>query len=264
MYSVNVRYFYPNNVTPDPLAAVNVTRVMTEVQAWYAARLGGRTFSLSQTKVISGLEPAAYYQEPAVWGNVFRELAARNLVPNVCSGPVHGPDPYGINVVFTHESLDVNGGTPCSSLLGSDGVTSWFVADGGGLAMFSEGALERPGQIIHEIGHALTLPHTSFCEGIAPGHKDYGTCTRAIMWSAWNDEDGEFVDDPRAPEIATLLRHPLIDITIPASPSPAPTPEPVPEPTPIPTPEPDPCPEPECTGDPSKPGKRWGRGGRRR
>ena len=261
MSSVNVRYFYPNDVPLDPLVAERVTQVMAHVQAWYASKLGGRTFSMSAVEVVKGEQPAAYYQP--VWGQVFRELAVRKLVPNVCSGPVNGPDPYGINVIFTHASLDVNGGTPCSSLLGPDGVTSWFVADGGGLAMFSEGALERPGQIIHEIGHALTLPHTSFCEGIAPGHPDYGTCTRAIMWSAWNDEEGGFVDDPRAPEIATLLRHPLIDITIPVETAPEPLPAPTPEPVPTPTPTPEPCPEPECTGDPSKPGKGRGRGKRR-
>ena len=250
MSSLHIRYFYPNDVTLDPLVAERVTQVMAHVQAWYASKLGGRTFSLSAVEVVKGTRRAAFYQP--VWGNVFRELASLNLVPNVCSGPINGPDPYGINVVFTHESLDVNGGTPCSSLLGADGVTSWFVADGGGLAMFSEGALERLGQIIHEIGHALSLPHTSFCQGIAPGHEDYEACTKAIMWSAWNDEDGGFVNDPRAPEIATLLRHPLIDITITAPTEPAP-------PSP---PDPTPVAEPCCTEDPSKPGKRWGRGGK--
>ncbi len=232
MSSVNVFYFVPSDQVPDSEVFDAIPGVMSEVQAWYARELGGQTFSFSAPLLVMGQHPAEFYNQAWVWGSVIYELDARRLAPDVCSGPILGRGPYGINLIVTHISIPVNGGTPCGGMTGPLG-NWWYAADGGGQVMFSEDALDaylgRPrtdprqntGQIAQELGHAFTLPHPPFCE-IDSSASD---CAIAVMWSAHNWPDGVLLDRPDATEKATLWAHPLMDTVLDISGSePTPTP----------------------------------------
>ncbi len=268
--SVNVVYFHPNDIPPDQPHIDAIQPMMAEIQAWVARELGGKTFSFSATKVVQGLQPASYYQE-FVWGNVLTELAARKLAPDACSGPVFGTSPYSVLVVITSRALAVNGSTPCGGLSIDGGVTSWYAGDGGGLAMFTEQALdfsmglpvnwwENTGWPAHEMLHGLTLPHPRACEldsttVFTNVDGSNVSCADAVMFSAHAFPEGHLLDTPEAPEKATLLQHPLLDTVLDISGS-----EPIPEAD---------CPDLACTEDPTEPakkgkGKGWGRGGKPR
>lgn len=265
MSSVNLVYFYPNDQAPPPNIAATVRDKMLSVQRYYADQLGGRTFSMSEVRIVEGLWPTVHYGAGLeAWGRVLEDIAFQQAAPDSCSPP------YAILVCFTHPSVDLNGGTPCGNKLGPSG-TWHYAADGGGLALFTEEALTDTGRWVeHEVGHAFTLPHTPSCEYAVPtdaqlvGHPerlDYATCTYAIMQSAWN-YDGGFLDTDDAPEKRTLLAHPLMDMVLGMQ---GPNPEPV---EPLPEPDPDLIPEPprppKLHGKGwDKGGKGWGRGGKK-
>lgn len=253
--SVQTFYVVPSDQTPDleTFAAIG-EKMLPDGQAWIAGQLDGQTFSYAAPVLVNLEQPAAHYNEGEVWRTVLPELAARGYGPDVCSGPVNGPDPYGINLFITHTSIPANGGTPCSSIIGPDGLTSWYAGEGGGWAILPQSVLDyyipsplagdgdNPGWWLQEFLHGATLPHPPECE------QDSSTenCALAVMWS------GGYAPWPGAillpEEKATLRKHTAVfDTTFDVPVAPPPPSEPEPDPKP---------------GKPPKGG--WGRGGRPR
>ncbi len=273
--SVYPVYFYPAGELLDQEVVAALPGLMAEIQAYTSAQLGGPTFSVATPRVVEGLWPKEHYLDGYTWGRILEDIAFQKATPNGCSGPVNGPDPHSITIVFAHTSIARhNGGTPCGGYVGPYGGLDWrWAGDGGGIAVMGEASLnahlgrphpwyENTGWIIHELYHCFTLAHSLLCEGliIDPLGRTLEPvdCALDIMWSQHAYPNARLGNTLTNPAVATMLGHPLVDLSgvEPLDPIPS-----------LPSPDDGIIPEPaeEPSYDSPKPGKRvaWGRKGGR-
>ena len=144
--TVSVVYFYPNDQIPT--ADYPLDAIMSDVKGWYTDQVGS-TINFQTARFVRGNRDTAYYLQD-IWGGVLRELGYYCYT--------------GVHLVVVHPSIGFTGGTACSDLEGPAMVEEDIFA----------GQEMRPfnGVVAHELGHALSLPHSD-CASVMGCWWDY-------------------------------------------------------------------------------------------
>lgn len=144
--------FIPADETITPSQRHQIEAGLVEVQMWYASRLGDRRLQFAPLVVAHGSHNAAHYRDGAIWSEAPTEVAEEVGHPPWASGYV--------NLILGRGALGWAGGNG--------------LVDRGRAVIGLESMIEPArcagewwcnaemwiGTVIHELGHALTLPHS--------------------------------------------------------------------------------------------------------
>lgn len=129
---VNVVFFTPKGTKVSEEDVTAAGELVLALQGRFASELGGKTFSLSPTAVVTGREDKKSYAK-SPWNRVWTELRARNLLPDpvtlgitqglgkLCAASEEGLVLLGANIglgdgyaalLHVHPVMDASGPTP--------------------------------------------------------------------------------------------------------------------------------------------------------
>jgi hypothetical protein len=198
---VRVLYLIPQDRTFRSDFAAAVQNAMIDLQGWYRAQLGGRTFLLSGPVETCALpRPASYYASDS-WTKIFVDVQQ-------CAPVTYN----SLSVVWVlYVDIVHSCNAPGRLGAGTSGVTMLPRQDLDGLVgarYFDDCGIEYRFPITpyiggagHELGHAFGLPHPIGCDAGPPGC-DY----TALMWAGYVSYPATYL---RADEKQYLLASPF-------------------------------------------------------
>ena len=170
-YNLNVVYFVPKNVEPNPDYEARISKILIEGQSFFAKWMGywgfgDRTFGLLKNKentrvkihLIRGTENASAYSSNAPMDVIIKKYFVDN--------PLEKSSDHFLVLTATNKKLDQG------EVIGHDvpyyGVGRWcYAVDYPGMKHESLGAPGQVGEkatvyvggLLHEMGHGINLPH---------------------------------------------------------------------------------------------------------
>jgi hypothetical protein len=213
-HSLAVIYLVPSNVEYSQAVYDRLVQSTLELQAWYQWATGGETWVLQYPEIVRRVDGNStrefYLNNGNWWGPVFTELSGRGY-PVWQTGTV--------TAIWAHGAGWWAGGAQCfdgncgMALLGVEAFPEFNnFSYSGGNCPGGEGGAAWPctpiGAYIHEVGHALGLPHPSDIPATS------SVASHSVMLSHWNypnyAQPSEKPWNLLRPERDTVLNNPFM------------------------------------------------------